>query len=85
MADFFGATFSVLESFLLAADFCFCFCFDLPLTDSDSEALEADDLVVLVVGNAFVLGLRDGGFLAFLFFDLSSELSDEELFLDPES
>ena len=56
---------------------------------SDSEAEDAELLVALAVGKAFVLGLLDGAFLAF-FFDFSSELlvAEEaelfELFLDFE-
>ncbi len=87
VADFLGATFvEALASFLppiaepAFTGFCLL-CFDL-FVDSDSEALEADERVVLVVGSALVLGRRDGGFLVFCFFDLSSELSEEELFFE---
>lgn len=54
---------------------------------SDSDADEAELRVVLVVGNAFVLGLREGAFLLLCFFlDFSSpelELEDDDFF--PES
>ena len=100
VADFLGATFGPLPVFVeesaLAA---LALLFELlPEADflpffglSDSEADEAELLVVLVVGNAFVLGLRDGAFcflLVLVLFDFSSELLEEaellELFFDLE-
>ena len=69
VADFFGATLVALVSaleddgaLLLAA-----FLLDF-LGLSDSEADEAELLVVLVVGNALVLGLLEGTFLDLLAF-----------------
>ena len=69
VADFFGATLVALVSALeddgalLLAAFLLDF-FGL----SDSEADEAELLVVLVVGNALVLGLLEGTFLDLLAF-----------------
>lgn len=79
------ATLAVLVELSPLADFLLFFGL------SDSEADEAELLVVLVVGNAFVLGLRDGVFcflLVLVLFDFSSELLEEaellELFFDLE-
>ena len=98
VADFLGATLGPLpvfeeESVLAALAVLLSLLADflLFLGLSDSEADEAELLVALVAGNAFVLGLRDGA-LAFLLvlvlFDFSSELLEEaellELFFDLE-
>ena len=99
VADFLGAILGPLPAFAdesalaaLAEALFELFCADFLLFFglSDSEAEEAELLVVLVVGKAFVLGLRDGTFcFLFLFFDdFSSELLEEaellELFFDLE-
>ena len=97
VADFLGAILGPLPAFVEASALAalaalvelFCADFLLFFGLSDSEAEEAELLVVLVVGKAFVLGLRDGTFcFLFLFFDFSSELLEEaellELFFDLE-
>ena len=76
VADFFGATFLTSAAFEAWPFLAF---FGL-LSDSDAD--EAELRVFLVVGSAFVLGLRDGVFFGEAFFlALLSELEVPE---DPE-
>ena len=95
VADFLGATLGPLPVFDDASVLPALSVFAESLADfllffglSVSEAEEAELLVVLAVGNALVLGLRDGAFcfLFFLFDFSSAELLEEaellELFFD---